>query len=207
MSNVRSYTDKQLLDRVKSLPSFKSIPVGRWIIGVRSQEDAFDAYDDKFYEFEGEKFIRVVKGTTNAGGKIIKGGFKSYTSKGVAVLKSDEWYYNVWQYGLHRGRMPALLQRGAEVKIYRDGDMDNKTEEEGEIYRGYFGINYHSNTYDFSLKNLNIVKAIIGGWSAGCQVINERSKYIDQMEWYKKAYEAGHQTFVSYVLLKEFDPS
>jgi len=51
MANVRSYTDEELLKKVKSLPSFKSIPKGYWILGVQSDEDKFNAFDDKFYLF------------------------------------------------------------------------------------------------------------------------------------------------------------
>ena len=130
-TRVRKYTDKQLLDRVKSLDSFKNIPKGRWLLGVRSNEDSYNTYDDKIYEFEGEKFIRVVTATTNAGAGVLRGGFLKYNKKGVAVLKSDEWYYNVWSYGLHRGKMPSLRQVGRRVKVYRDGNKNKKSEEIG----------------------------------------------------------------------------
>jgi hypothetical protein len=206
-TNVRSYTDEQLLNRVKSLPSFNGIPEGRWIIGVRSNEDAFDTYDDKFYEYEGEKFIRVVTGTTNSGGKQLKGGFKSFNKYGSAILKADQWYYNVWQYGMHRGKMPALRQRGAKVMVYRDGNMNNKAEEIGKPISGWYGINYHTNTYDFSAKSLSILKWTIGNWSAGCQVVNDRDAYFEQMDYYRLALKDGTQKFVTYVLLNEFDPA
>jgi len=52
---VKNYSDAQLIARVKALPSFKKIPAGRWIIGIRSNEDYTDKFDDKFYEFEAEK--------------------------------------------------------------------------------------------------------------------------------------------------------
>lgn len=205
-TNVRSYTDKQLLDRVKNLKSFKKIPKGRWIIGVRSNEDHADRYDDKFYEYEGEEFIRVMSGTTNASTTILTGGFRRYSKIGTAILKADEWYYDVWSWGLHRGKMTALRQVGAKVKIHRDGNLNKKSEEIGKVYEGYYGINYHTNTYNFSLNSLKVVKWIIGGWSAGCQVINERDKYLEQMKWYREAWITGKQTYVSYVLLNEFEP-
>lgn len=203
-TKVRSYTDKELLDRVKNLPNFRKIPKQRWILGVRSNEDIYNCFDDKFYEFEGEKFIRVLTGTTNAGAGFIKKGFLKYNKKGVAVLKADEWYYNVWTYGLHRGKMKALLQRGIRVKVYRDGNKNKRSEEVGEYEKGWFGINYHTNTYDFSLANLKIVKWAIGYWSAGCQVINDRKKYLDQINYYKESHENGTQLMVSYCLINEF---
>ena len=203
-TKVRAYTDKELLDKVKSLPTFTKIPKQRWILGVRSNEDVYNSYDDKFYEFEGEKFIRVLTGTTNAGSGVLRGGFLKYNKRGVAVLKADEWYYNVWSYGLHRGKMPALIQKGRRVKVYRDGNKNKKIEQIGEPELGWYGINYHTNTYDFSLANLKVVKWAIGYWSAGCQVINDRRKYMEQIEYYKKSFENGEQIMVSFCLIDEF---
>ena len=203
-TKVRSYKDSELLEKVKSLPNFKKIPKNRWILGVRSNEDAYNSYDDKFYEFEGEKFIRVLTGTTNAGAGVLRGGFLKYNKKGVAVLKAEEWYYNVWSYGLHRGKMPALLQRGRRVKVFRDGNKNKSIEEIGEPEFGWFGINYHTNTYNFSVKSLKVVNWLIGYWSAGCQVINNRKEYVKQIEYYKQAHENGTQIMVSFCLVNEF---
>lgn len=203
-TKVKTYTDKQLLDKVKSLPNFKKIPKQRWILGVRSNEDTYNTYDDKFYEFKGEKFISVLTGTTNAGAGVLRGGFLKYNKKGVAILKSEEWYYNVWAYGLHRGKMPSLKQIGRKVKVYRDGNKNKKSEQIGKYELGWFGINYHSNTYNFSLKNTKIINWFIGNWSAGCQVINDRKKYIEQMKYYKNAHENGTQIMVSFCLIDEF---
>ena len=202
---VRKYTDKQLLDRVKQLSNYSAIPNGRWILGVRSNEDMPNYFDDKFYEFEGEKFIRVVTGTTNPGLSILKGGYKHYNKLGAAIVKSDKWYYNVWKYGLHKGKMPALLQIGAKIDVYRDGDNDSKSEELGAAISGWYGINYHTNTYDFRQGSLKLTKSSIDGWSAGCQVINEREKYMQQMEWYEAAAKSKKQEYVTYCLINEFN--
>ena len=115
---VKRYTDKQLLNRVKSLPSFKKIPKGYWILGVRSNEDIPNMFDDKFYIYKDEKFIMVMSGTTNSGvyGML---NFDKWSRKGVAHIKADEWYYSVWKRGLHRGRMKALRQFGS-FKVIRD---------------------------------------------------------------------------------------
>ena len=201
---VRKYTDDELLSKVKTLSNFKGIPNERWILGVRSKHDLTNKFDDKFYFYEGEKFIDVMTGTTNAGLTYLKGGFKTYNKLGCAILKSDEWFYNVWQFGLHRGKMKALRQVGAKVKIYRDNDLDGKAEEIGDIYSGWFGINFHTNTYDFSKENLKIKKTDINNWSAGCQVANDREKYAEQMSYFEFALKNGTQKFVSYCLINEF---
>jgi hypothetical protein len=192
---VKNYTDKQLLDRVKSLPSFKLIPNGYWMAGVSSLEDNPNKFDDKFYLFKSEEFVMVLQGTTNPGTPILQKGYLKYNKVGAAVVKSNEWYYDVWKYGLHQGKMPALLQLGNTIKVYRDGDNDLKSEEIGNYIEGYYGINFHSNNYDLSTK---LKKEDINGWSAGCQVSNDIPKYNQVIQLVKS------QPTVSYCLIKEF---
>jgi len=192
-SNVRGYGDKELLDRVKSLPSFKRIPKGYWILGVQSNEDETNKFDDKFYCFKGEKFICVSTGTTNAGINGLK-GYDKYNKHGVAVVKTDEWYYGLWKYGKHRGKMEALRQV-KPIKYYRDGNKNDKIEEMGKMYEGIIGINFHCNTYS---KTSEYVRELIGGWSLGCQVPNLVKIY------YRIIGLCKNQSNVSYCLIKEF---
>ena len=193
---VKNYTAEQLLNRAKSLSDYKGIPTGHWILGVRSEEDKPDAFDDKFYHFIGESFRQVIRGTTNPGVTILK-NHSRFNPKGAAVVKSDEWYYDLWKYGKHHGKVEALLQLGSKVKIFRDGDKDNKSEEQGELQEAWFGLNYHLNGYDIDAKSTG---TIIGGWSAGCQVPCEVQKYKKQMQEFK----ASKQATFTYCLLKEF---
>ncbi len=196
MTNVRNYNDKQLLAKVKSLPSYKNIPEGYWILGIRSNEDAPNKFDDKFYIFKGETFINVLTGTTNPGTPVLEGGFLKYNKLGAAVVKSDEWYYDVWTYGLHMGKMPALKQVG-NFLVYRDGDRDKKSEEIGIPIKGSgYGINFHAATYDNNFKG---VQENIGSWSAGCQVCNNKQEHLAVIKLVKP------QKRVTYVLLNEFE--
>jgi len=189
---VKNYSDAQLLSRVKAIPSFKGIPKGFWLLGVQSNEDTFDKFDDKIYLFEGEKFILVTSGTTNAGKNgLLK--YDSYNPEGVAVIKTNEWYYDVWKYGMHKGKVIALRQVKPFL-ISRDGDKDQQIEE-GKALPVMAGINFHPNTYNLASKE---VKEIIGGWSLGCQVVNNTEKYVQIMKLLKP------QKIVSYCLLKEF---
>ena len=192
---VRNYTDKQLLDRVKQLDTYKTIPNGYWILGVRSNEDTADTFDDKFYLFYGEKFVLVTSGTTNPGkGTLLQ--FEKVNKKGAAIIKSDNWYYGVWKYGSHRRRVEALLQLGAPVEVFRDTNKDLKSDETGKIDKGWFGINFHSNTYN--LETQTPIKNKIGWWSAGCQVVNNISKYKQIIRLTKT------QPSVTYCLITEF---
>jgi len=196
MTNVRTYNDKELLNKVKSLPSFKSVPQGYWILGIRSNEDAANKFDDKFYLFNGELFVTVTTGTTNPGTPILEGGFLKYNKLGAAVPKANEWYYDVWTYGLHMGKMPALKQVGNFI-VFRDGDGDEKSEEIGIPIKGSgYGINFHAATYDSNFKGL---QENIGNWSAGCQVVNNKQKHLEIIKLVKP------QKKVTYVLLNEFE--
>lgn len=190
---VRNYTGAELLAHVKKTTGFKTIPQEYWILGVRSNEDTPNRFDDKFYLFLAEKFIDVMSGTTNPGTPTLT-QFEKVNKAGAAILKDDQWYYNVWHYGKHQGKVEALLQLGAAVQVYRDTDKDLKSEEIGVLQTGYFGINFHPNTY-------NLKKASgtnIGWWSAGCQVANNVVKYRQWMQYVKP------QKIVSYCLINEF---
>lgn len=192
MSNVKSYTDKQLLDKVSSLPSFNGFPEGYWLLGVQSNEDKFNAFDDKFYLYKGKEFILTASGTTNAG-KSAMMGFEKYNKLGVAVIKTNEWYYDLWQSGLHKGRMKALRQI-SPIKHYRDNNKNTLIEEIGEVYNKIIYANFHTNSYDRWTK---IVRWVIGGWSACCQVCNDPIKYY-------KILDLVGKNKVSYCLIKEF---
>lgn len=193
MTNVKNYNDKQILDRVKSLKSFNGIPQGYWIVGVRSNEDAPNKYDDKFYLFNGEQFVKVVTGTTNPGTPILQGGYLKYNKVGAAVVKADEVYYDVWKFGLHQGKMPALKQVGPFI-VYRDGNKDGKSEEIGAPITGSgYGINFHTCSYLEKVVGENI-----GTWSAGCQVINNTEQYYMIINLIK------NQNRITYCLLNEF---
>ena len=191
-TNVRGYSDQELLDQVKSLPSFRGFPSKYWILGVQSKEDEYNKFDDKFYLFKGEEFIMVTSGTTNPGSSSLK-DYTKYNNLGAAVIKFDEWYYNLWSYGLHKGKMEALRQINP-IKYYRDGDKDNKSEQKGKVYEGIIYINFHTSSYTRKTGSSDI----IGGWSAGCQVCNNFDDY------YKIISLTKDQNFVSYCLIKEF---
>lgn len=191
---VRAYKDKELLEKVKSLSSFKDIPSGYWLLGVRSNEDTPNRFDDKIYLFKGEEFILVTSATTNPGTPTLK-QFEKVNKAGAAVLKADLWYHNLWKYGKHNGKIEALLQLGNSVQVYRDTDKDDKSEEQGKLQEGYFGINFHPNTYDIKADNTG---ATIGWYSAGCQVVNDMDKYREMIKLLKT------EKSVSYCLINEF---
>ena len=194
--SVRQYTDKQLLDRVASLKSFKSFPKNYWLIGVRSNLDKFNIFDDKFFLFKGETFIEAYIGTTNAGNDLLN----PTNPRGEAVLKSDEIYYDCWSRGKHRGKVEAYVQT-SDLLIFRDNDRDKKIEQLGTPRLERVGINIHPATYNSTSEE---VKSLINGWSQGCQVFAKRNGQNSFNSFMRKT---EGQSRLTYCLLQEFDPN
>jgi hypothetical protein len=182
MTNVKNYTDKQLLDRVQGLTSYFWTPDDMWLLFVRSNEDANDQFDDKVYIFKGSSFQFVTSCTTNKG------------NKGTAVMEADQWNYDCYAYGLHRGKMEALRQVKG-VPYRRDYTVDGKTNPTTEIKTDLIFLNIHGATYNKGSKQ---VATKIGGWSEGCLVLNNNADYERMVKM------AKDQAKVSMVLINEF---
>ncbi len=193
-TNVKSYTDSQLLERVEFIGG--KIPnIGKYlIIGVQSQEDAFNIFDDKFYVFDGNIFRQVSSGTTNAG-KTALLHFDNYDLTGVAVWKTNQWCPDLYKRGYHKGKMRALRQE-KPILYYRDSDKDLKAEEQGKLHSGIIYANMHGVDYN---PYSTITKEFIGGWSFACQVWNRMSDYRQMINATWK-----RNKFVDYALLKEW---
>lgn len=158
------------------------------IIGIRSQADKPDVFDDQIYIVT-KNNLYVYKATTNPGVYWLT---KFANPKGSAVLKSDMQHVNMWTIGLHRGKYEALVQ-ASPVKVYRDNNKNNKSEEIGELDSGYFGINGHH-------AKPGVRSVFVGQWSAGCQVWEDYGEYQQALGLCK---HSGKKYF-TYTLLKEF---
>lgn len=194
MTNVKNYKDSQLLDKVEEIGGI--IPnVGKYlIIGVQSNEDAFNKFDDKFYVFDGPKFKQVSTGTTNAGKTALK-YFDRYNLTGAAIWKTNQWCPDVFKPGYHKGKMKALRQV-KPIAFYRDSDKDDKAEQQGQLYNEIIYANMHGVDYD---PYSDVIKQNINGWSFACQVWNRMSDYRKMI----KATWSRNLT-VDYALLDEF---
>jgi hypothetical protein len=149
MSNVRNYTDEELLKRAASIEGFNGFPTDYWGIGVSSNENQPDVFDDKFYLFKGKEFIAVTSFTTNTGTYGLK-NFQKWNKDGAFVIEKNQWIYDFWKcatysssgkrrYALHKGKMRAWRQN-MPCRGYRDNDKDNIAEEKGKKVYGMFGI-------------------------------------------------------------------
>lgn len=193
-SNVRAYTDSQLLERVEMVGG--TIPnIGKYLsIGVESLEDQANLFDDKFYIFDGPEFKMVTTGTTNAGLTALR-HFDRYDLPGAAVWKTNEFYEDLYVPGMHKGRMKAFRQV-KPILYYRDSDRDDKAEEQGTLYKGIIHANMHGVSYDpFSTKTATY----INGWSFACQVMNRMSDY---RMWRKAGWKRNLP--IDYVILEEW---
>lgn len=199
-SNVKAYTDKQLLDRMKSLPSFQYVPEDYHVIVVRSEEDAPDQFDDKLYLFKGETFVEVMPCTSNSGTYGLLNFFK-WNKKGTAVIVFDQIYYKAFQKSdgnrirHHNGKMQCLRQI-RPLKYYRDRNRDKKIDETGPIYEGNNATNVHANSY---VHKKGIRSWWIGRWGTGCTVVNDLTKYFGVL---MRLIPYGQE--VTYTGLKEF---
>lgn len=193
-TKVRGYKDSELLNFAESLPSFKYVPDNYWIYGVMSKENTPDVFDDKFYLFKKRKFIMVLPGTANSGLYGLKNFFK-WEKRGVAQVKPNEWYYDVWKRGLHNGKVEALRQVGP-FKVIRD---NNGNDVAGDVlewsWESNRGLNFHPNTYNLRTK---VLRWIIGKWSVGCAVVNDIPKYVKLMSITQP------QNLFTYCLVEEF---
>ena len=191
-TNVKNYTSTQLLDRVKSLDSFAYIPKEHWLIGVRSEEDETNKFDDKFYHFYEERFIGVYSGTTHTG---IKGlvDFETYNKLGAAILKSDTIVYDSHRRGLSKDTM--VYRQHKSFPYYRDNNKNGKVEEIGQLYSDMI----HAHIHDVKLGNVDVSKEDINGWSLACQVFNNGKQWHEFFD----VHTIG-QEFMTLCILKEF---
>lgn len=186
------------LNKAQELPSFKHVPPGYWFLGVRSKEDKYNQFDDKIALFRGLQPLIETSCTTNSGDYGIF-NYAKYGVAGVAQVKGDEWYYNLWKNGMHKGKMKALVQVNM-IKYYRDSNKDKKLEYSGKMHEGIIGINMHTVTYNKKLTNF--VRKYISGWSVGCQVINHVDIYYKILE---ELQNKPYQSHYSYCLIDETD--
>lgn len=194
MSNVRQFTDKELLEKVEAIGG--QIPNrGKYLaIGVQSLEDEFNVFDDKFYIYDGPTFIMWSTGTTNAGSTALK-KFDQYNLSGAAVWKTNQFIKDCFFPGYHKQKMKALRQH-KPIYFYRDSDKDDKAEEQGKLYYDIIYANMHGVDYDpFS----EVIKQNINGWSFACQVWNRMSDYRNMVN---AAWKRNKP--VDYALLKEW---
>ena len=170
---MRTFTDKEVLDRIAGLTTFTGFPKGPMDVWVRSKADKFDVFDDKAFTYEcygpgkTPKFVMGREGTTNAGSYYLVDHLVN--PLGCAVLKSNAIIYGSHRFGYHRKQKnnPAYVQQ-KQYPYFRDGNRNHRAEEIGPVYHDVIGANIH---------HAGVNSNLIRNWSAGCLVTANLSKF------------------------------
>lgn len=144
------------------------------IIGVRSPDNHSDKFDDQMYVFyknDKKNWVsHIYKITTDPGTYWLNHPMQV---DGTAILKQGQ-YVNAYRIGLHRGQYKALIQT-KPITIIRDYDRNAILDfSNGKESTGLFGVNIHR-------ASIHGVTKTVGKWSAGCQVFEKNSDFIDFM--------------------------
>lgn len=181
-----TYTVQQLKDRFKSFGF-------QWpdshFIGIRSNADAPDQFDDIFYLIDKDQIVGTYSGTTNPGTYWLQNFFNGDFA-GTAILASNQQLIDGFEVGQIYGR-EGWRQRKPS-KIYRDTNKDLKSDEAGSAKIGMWSIHIHA-----MFKQVKSLK--IWNWSAGCQGLNVEDEWNDFM-----AKSKARTKYLTYTLLKEF---
>ena len=173
------------------------------IVGIRSKQTISNNFDDtmlliyKNKKNKWEVMSSVI--TTDPGEKYL---VNPINEKGAAILVPGQ-YRGVYRIDIHarnnkRFSHEALCQRGAKLKVWRDGNKDKVLDHDPEsIDEGWFGVNIHrsksSGEADY-----------VGAYSAGCQVFKNSTDFKLFLDVVKRGAEKYGNSF-SYTLLEEKD--
>lgn len=192
---LRAYNDKDIIDRVASLPSFRGWADGWYEIWIRENRTPanYDRFCDKAYTYEvigGVPIFRMVRMGTSTAGSFGLQNFATYNSRGCAVLKSDQMVYGSHAYGLHKGKKPAYRQVKG-FPYFRDNDKDKRAEEIGVEYNEPIGANIH---------RAGPMSMFIRNWSVACLVTQAESAFL---KWLNMLVAAG-KPLLNVAILKQF---
>lgn len=131
--------------------------------------------------------------TTDPGKKSMLEWRKMGITGGCARLVSGQ-YRSTYAVSLHQGKYEALCQRLANVRVYRDADLDLEYDED-KVTEGMYGINLHKAGRDSTW---------VENWSAGCNVFKRVKDFDAFMRIVKKAAKIHGNRF-TYTLLNSTD--
>ena len=183
-----------ILNRVESL-GYKIFTQKEYdlnIIGIRSQDRRPGLFDDEIRVCYKEGFDWIeerYKATTDPSMEQHK---DPDNPKGVAVLKPGQ-YRGVYKIDKHGGKYYALCQRGAEVTVYRDNNLNERTDYINEE-SGWFGLNLHR---AHAHKIVHSTRA----YSHGCQVIQNPADFARLMGLARLQLGIGYESF-TYTLIE-----
>jgi len=169
------------------------------IIGIRSDQDIFNKFDDAMvvvYRDKNKNWeVRSYSITTDPGKIWME---KPMNSKGCAILVPDQYrgVYKIDGHGV--SRYTALCQRRGKVKVFRDANKDHVHDRDaGTITEGNYGINIHRSRKYGEVDQVD-------QYSAGCQVFKNTDDFNDFMKLIQKSADKFGNAF-TYTLISEGD--
>lgn len=171
------------------------------IVGVRNDSGDASRFDDflnVLYKIDGEWVCDIYPATTEPGTSILKRPIESVRHKGTAILVPDQ-YRSTYRIGTHGGKKKytALVQRGGQVRVWRDNNRDSKPDYHNPEEEGWFGINIHKHWGSDARLNT-------GGVSAGCQVFQSSKDFYEFMDTCQASADKWGNSF-TYTLVEEKD--
>lgn len=170
------------------------------IVGIRNSatgKKVTNVFDDtltiSFKDENGAWQFYAWAATTDPGKKSMLEWKKMGITGGCARLVAGQWR-TTWAIDKHQGKYEALCQRLANVKVYRDADLDLEYDED-KVTEGMYGINIHKSGQDSTW---------VENWSAGCQVFKRVKDFDAFMKICKKA-KTIHGNKFTYTLLESKD--
>ena len=166
------------------------------IIGVRNPDGQPDVYDDQLvicYKVGGKWKEERFKCTTDPGLYWMnKSGMRG---GGVAIKQHPQQMRGAYSLGLHAGKYEALRQT-KPIKIWRDGNLDNRHDHNQISDTGIFGCNIHRSSAWRDTEG-----EPVGRYSAGCTVIADPADFERLLWLCKKQIEHHNWQRFTYTLI------
>jgi peptidoglycan hydrolase-like protein with peptidoglycan-binding domain len=168
------------------------------IVGVRDPSTAINSFDDKivlvYRDDKGEIQAVEYPITTDPGEYYTR--TKLLNKAGAAILVPGQ-YVDTYKLAKHRNKYEALCQRGGPVKVWRDGNRDDRLNRSGKTHEGWYGINIHRAGQSGTTSK-------VGRYSAGCQVFANSENFATCIGLAKKSRDIRGNKF-TYTLLEKAD--
>lgn len=164
------------------------------LFGLRAIPGTTDAWDDRigvlYQDTDGRWACESWEATTDPGRPWL---VQPSRPAGCAILLPGH-YRGCWALGLHRGKYPALVQRG-DMDFARDGNRDEIIDYQAPHHEtGQIGCNLHR------ASALRLVEDV-GLYSAGCQVVRDSAALDRILELCNLQARHGHGARYSYSLI------
>lgn len=168
------------------------------IVGVRNPSTEINKFDDRlllvYRDETGREHALEYPVTTDPGEYYTK--TKLLNKAGAAILVPGQ-YVDVYKIAKHQRKYEALCQRGGKVRVWRDGNRDDRLDRSGTVHEGWFGINIHRARVRGRTNEVN-------RYSAGCQVFQDADDFAVVMGMARKSRDRRGNVF-TYTLLEESD--